>query len=379
MAKKDPTESISQHFGELHDPRIDRQKRHLLHDILVIAICAIICGAEDWVAIEKFGKAKLAWFGTFLALPNGIPSHDTFGRVFAALGPKTFSKCFAQWIQAVAKVTDGDVVAIDGKTLRRSFDRASNRAAIHMVSAWSKANGLVLGQVKTAAKSNEITAIPRLLQILDVTGCLVTIDAMGCQKAIAGKIIDSNGDYLLAVKENQETLHRDVTAHFKRIKDTAAEPRDTAFEYFEESGKEHGREERRQVWCTSDTSGLSTREDWRELNCIAMVIATRTLNDKVETQQRYYISSLLGDNAERIGKAARAHWGIENSVHWVLDVAFQEDSCRVRKDNAPQNLSILRHIALNLLKNEKTAKVGVKNKRLLAGWDESYLLKILGV
>ena len=378
MVKQNPTANICKFFSELQDPRMDRQKRHLLHDILVMAICGVICGAEDWVAIEEFAKAKVDWFKTFLALPNGIPSHDTFGRVFSALGSKAFSKCFAMWVQAVAEATDGDVVAIDGNTIRRSFDRASGRGAIHMVSAWSHANGLVLGQVKTAEKSNEITAIPRLLDILDVTGCLVTIDAMGCQKTIAAKIVDKDADYLLAVKDNQEKLHRDVVSHFAQIKCTSDAPRDSAFEYFEESGKGHGREERRQVWSTNDTSGLSTLEEWKGLNSIAMVVASRTINGNAETERRYYISSLPGDDAERIGKAVRAHWGIEDSVHWVLDVAFQEDNCRVRKDNAPQNFATVRHIALNLAKNERTAKVGVKNKRLLAGWKESYLLKILG-
>lgn len=430
MAKKNPTANITEYFVDLPDPRVERSRLHNLHDIVVIAICAVICGADSFVGMERFGKAKYDWLKTFLELPNGIPSHDTFNDVFAALGPKAFSKCFARWIQAIAKVTGGDVVAIDGKTLRRSFDRASKKAAIHMVSAWSRANGLVLGQLKTAAKSNEITAIPRLLEVLDITGCIVTIDAMGCQKAIAGKIIDKKGDYVLGLKANQETLHAAVVKHFDEAcssgsytdaSDEAARPLrklpsgDTAgasgqddashdappnsenstaslggpkgrldstsvsSDHAVEVGKGHGRQERREVFCSGDVASLPGAKEWPGLQSIVMVNATRVVGGETETEKRYYISSLPGDNAEPLGDAVRAHWGIENSVHWILDVAFKEDDCRARKDNAPQNLGILRHIALNLLKNEKTVKVGVQNKRLNAGWDESYLLKVLGV
>jgi len=263
-------------FGDLPDPRVERSRLHSLHDILVISICGILCGADDWVAIASFGKAKEQWLRTFLDLDNGIPSHDTFGRVFAALGAKAFSQCFAQWVQAVAAATDGDVVAIDGKTLRRSFDSASSRAAIHMVSAWSTANGVVLGQIKTADKSNEITAIPRLLELLEIKGCIVTTDAMGCQKAIAKKIIEKGGDYVLALKGNQESLHNEVVAYFEAAMKSGFAG--TKHDHAIEENVGHGRFERRETWCTSDVESLAGRDDWKSLRSIAKVTATRIVN-----------------------------------------------------------------------------------------------------
>ena len=365
------------YFGDLPDPRIARGRLHSLHDILVIAICGVICGADDWASIEEFGRAKEDWLKTFLKLPNGIPSHDTFGRVFAALGTKAFRECFARWIQAVASSTNGDVVAIDGKTLRRSFNRASSKAAIHMVSAWSTANGVVLGQVKTAAKSNEITAIPKLLELLELNGCIVTIDAMGCQTAIAEEIIDRGADYVLALKGNQEALHTEVVEFF----DEALENdfANIEYDYHVEDDVAHGRTEHRETWCTWNTSWLQEHSKWAGLQSIAKVSAEREVNGRVEIEDRYYISSLPGNDAETIARAVRRHWGIENGLHWVLDVAFREDDSRVRKDNAPANLATLRHIAINLLKSEKTSKVGVKNRRLRAGWDDAYLLRVLGI
>jgi len=369
--------SVADHFGSIPDPRINRTKRHLLNDILVISICAVICSADDWVAIEQFGKAKKQWFRGFLRLPNGIPSHDTFGRVFAALDQKAFASCFTSWIQSVANITDGEVVAIDGKTLRRSFDRASGKAAIHMVSAWASANGLVLGQVKTEAKSNEITAIPKLLEILDLRGCIVTIDAMGCQKEIAKNIIDKDAHYIFGLKGNQGNLHADVEAYFQE-----ALNRDfvgTSYDFIEQKDHGHGRDECRRLWCTNDLKWFAKRAEWKGLQSIAMIEEERIIAGKKSVERRYFISSLPGDDAKRFGHAVRLHWGIENGLHWVLDVAFREDECRVRTGNAPENFATLRHIATNLLKSEHTAKVGVKNKRLKAGWDENYLRTVLGI
>jgi predicted transposase YbfD/YdcC len=375
MAKK--STSVADHFGSIPDPRINRTKRHLLNDILVIAICAVICGADDWVAIEQFGKAKKKWFRGFLCLPNGIPSHDTFGRIFAALDPNAFASCFTSWIQAVANITDGEIVAIDGKTLRRSFDRASGKGAIHMVSAWASANRLVLGQVKTDAKSNEITAIPKLLEVLSLRGCIVTIDAMGCQKEIARKIIDKDAQYVFGLKGNQGNLHADVEAYFKEALKHGFV--DTPYDFLEQKDHGHGRDECRRLWCTNDLMWFDKRTEWKGLQSIAMVEEERTVAGTKSVERRYFISSLPGDDAKELGRAVRLHWGIENGLHWVLDVAFREDECRVRTGNAPENFATLRHIAVNLLKSEHTAKVGVKNKRLKAGWDENYLRMVLGI
>ncbi len=372
---QDPTASIATHFAPLDDPRVERTKWHSLHEILVLTLCAVIGGADDWVAVETFCKAKKAWFLTFLELPYGIPSHDTFGRVFARLDPDTLSRCFAQWMAAVAEATDGTLIAIDGKTLRRSFDRASNKAAVHMVSAWASENRMVLGQVATEEQSNEITAIPRLLELLDISGCIVTIDAMGCQRKIAQKIIDGGGDYVLSLKGNQATMAEEVerfldwaeSHQFQNVPDS----------YFETVDGDHGRIETRRCWCTGEVDWFEQRSEWKGLSSFGMVEAERTVGEKTSTERRYFISSLEGTDAEQFAWAVRGHWGIENGLHWVLDIAFREDESRVRKDQGPTNLATLRHIALNLLQQEKTAKIGVANKRLRAGWDEQYLLKVL--
>lgn len=372
-----PIASIEHHFADLDDPRIDRSKLHKLLDIVVIAICAIICGADDWVAVEMFGNAKHEWLKKFLELANGIPSHDTFGRIFGALDPEQFQSCFLNWINAVSKITKGQVVALDGKTLRRSHDKRLGKKAIVMVSAWATANGLVLGQRKVDEKSNEITAIPELLQALEISGCIITIDAMGCQKEIAADIVDQDADYVLSLKENHGNLHADVELLF----DDLEESRFTAYEYDYERtvNKGHGRIETRQCWTISDPEVLRYlrgTEEWEKLASVVKVQAERRTLEKTTVEIRYYLASLPG-NAHRILDSTRAHWGIENSLHWVLDIAFREDECRVRKGFGAQNLATLRHIAVNLLKQEKTAKVGVKSKRLRAGWDEDYLLKVL--
>ncbi len=372
MTTSEPT-SLIEHFAPLRDPRITKKSRHELLDIVVIAICAIICSADDWVSVAEFGDAKEDWFRSFLKLPNGIPSHDTFGRVFSLLSPKEFQTCFTSWMHSLTGVFKG-LVAIDGKTLRRSHDRQSNRSAIHMVSAWASENGLVLGQVKTDEKSNEITAIPELLQALALKDCLVTIDAMGCQKKIAKQIVGQGGDYLLALKGNQSKLAEEVEAVFCEADRVGF--KGFPVDFHDTKDRNHGREEVRRYWSLDCEGLLSNAKSWASLNMIGMIESQRTLEGEVSVEYRYYIGSKKSD-ARVFAKGARGHWGIENGLHWVLDVAFREDDNRVRKGNAPENFAILRHIAVNAVKQEKTAKLGVKNKRLKAGWKESYLAKIL--
>ena len=372
---------IAQYFGELDAPRIDRSKRHTLLDIITIALCGIICGADSWVDIELFGKCKEDWFRTFLELPNGIPSHDTFGDVFARLDPEQFQRCFMEWVQAVAQVTQGEVVAIDGKTVRRSHDRTLGKKAIHMVNVWASSNGLALGQTKvdekSDEKSNEITAIPKLLQMLELSGCIVTIDAMGCQKEIAREIIEAQADYLLAVKENQGRLYDDVRDLFEGAEEYDFEG--VPYDFARTLNKGHGRLETRQCWVITDPDCLDylqNRQQWANLNAVAKVTAQRETATETTVHSRYYISS-LAEPAKSLLEATRRHWGIENSLHWSLDVTLREDHSRVRKDHGPQNLAVLGQIALNLLKQETSLKRGLQGKRLKAGWVEDYLLKVL--
>lgn len=350
---------------------MDRRKRHKLSDIFFITLCAAICGADDWASIEQFGKAKEKWFTAVLGLKHGIPSHDTFGRVFALIDTQRFSECFSRWVADLSDLSEGEVIAIDGKCLRRSLDSASDKAAIYMVSAWATQNQWVLGQQRVDDKSNEIMAIPKLLMRLNIAGAVVTLDAMGCQTAVAQQIVDQKADYLLCLKGNQGTLHQEVKLFFESA-NTCPPVGHTRYD----GG--HGRIETRIVRATSDIQWLTKDyPHWPKLTSIIAVTAIRECKDKTTEETRYFISSMDTSNPERLGQIVRAHWGIENNLHWVLDYAFREDDQRMRSGNGDANMAVVRHIALNLVKAEKTVKLGVKNKRLNAGWDEDYLLKIV--
>lgn len=356
------------HFDCIKDPRY-HNTRHLLYDMLIIALCAIISGADSWTQVAEYGRSKIGWFKKFLKLPNGIPSHDTFGRLFSMLEPEGFQNFFTRWVQDLSLSLKGKTVPIDGKTLRGSHDRKNGKAAIHMVSAWASDIGIVLGQLKTDAKSNEITAIPELIKTLALEGAIVTIDAMGCQKKITRTIIDQKADYVIQVKDNQKTLHEDIDLFFQ-------DPDNGPLDSFETIDSNHGRIETRRYFTTDKIDWLPGKHLWAEFKTIAMVIRQREVDGEMSTEKSFFISS-LENNASTIANSIRKHWGIENSLHWCLDVAFKEDHCRVRKEHAPQNLGILRHMAVNLLKQEKTLKGGLQTKRLKAAWDHDYLLKIL--
>ena len=363
-------DSPLQFFAGMKDPRLERTKDHLLLDIIFITIAAVICGAETWNDIEAFGKAKQEWLKSFLKLPNGIPTHDTFNRVYAALDSKELGQCFLSWTQSVTKLTAGEVVSIDGKALRGSRDQGK-KSIVHMVSAWAGTNNIVLGQQKVDSKSNEITAIPPLLAVLVLKGCIVTIDAMGCQKDIASAIVAKEADYILAVKGNQGELHQHLQESFRFI-----QPSSVA----QEIDLGHGRIEKRVCSVINDLSMIEQKDQWIKLHSLIKIDAERQIKSTGETQKetRYYISSLQSD-AQQLNRCVRSHWKIENSLHWVLDVAFHEDQSRKRAGKAAENFSVINRIALNLLKNEVSTKQGVKGKRLKAGWSTDYLEQVLNI
>jgi predicted transposase YbfD/YdcC len=370
--------SIVEHFQTLEDPRIERTKKHNLLDILVIALCTLLTGGEGFQDMELFGKSKRAWLQTFLALPHGIPSHDTFGRVFARLNPQRFHECFLAWTQAVAQLTQGALISLDGKTVRASFDRATAASPLHMLSAWcSDHGGVVIGQIKTETKSNEITAIPELLQLLAIKGCIVTIDAMGCQTAIASQIRDQGGDYLLALKGNHKKSYAAVKQYFhKHIEHHLAwRNAETLFDAFDDA---HGRTVRRRVWAITDLQPIPELAKWPDLQSVIVVETIRAAypSAPITSDYRVYISSLIR-SATVFVAMIRQHWDIENKLHWSLAVTFNEDRCRIRKEHAPENVAAVRHIALNLLRQEHSHHMSLRQKRLLCGLDEHYLLMVL--
>ena len=368
--------TIKKHFGEVKDPRQLGKVEHPLINIIFITICGVLCGADSWVAIESFGNAQKEWLSQYLNLEKGIPSHDTLGNTFAVIEREQFSRGFLSWMQAVCELVAG-IVAIDGKQLRRSHDKYVGKEAIHMVSAWGETNGLVLGQQKVDEKSNEITAIPLLLAALDLTGCIVTIDAMGCQREIAAQIDDQGGNYILSLKDNQGHLYEDVQemfAYFHKI-DFA----DIEHDYHKTVDKGHGRIEVRECWTFNPhewQEHFRTLDKWQGLRSVAMIRSQRIIDQKTTTETRFFIASLV-PQAQPILQAKRHHWGIENKLHWVLDVAFAEDLSRVRQGYAAENLAVIRHLVLNLLRQDKRSKLAVANKRLRCGWDISYRSQVL--
>jgi len=369
-------ESFLQNFETLNDPRIERTKEHLLIDIVAISILAVISGAEGWVAIETYGQAKYEWLKEFLALPNGVPSHDTFSRVWSRIDPSEFQECFQRWVSSITKKLEVEVIAIDGKTLKQSYDRGGKQKALHIVSAWSSSHQLVLGQKKVNDKSNEITAIPALIEMLEIEGGIVTIDAMGCQKEITRLIRQKKGDYIIALKANQKGLYQEIKDWFNIAEAEGFNNRE--YSYYQEIETGHHRIEKREVIVVSVSNlpSLYYQSLWTDFRTVVMVKSERKLWNITTTEVRFYISS-VEENAQKIGQAIRSHWGIENSLHWTLDVTFSEDKSRIRKDNAPENFALLRRLALNLLKQEKSVKGSLKMKRYRASMDNDYLTQVL--
>lgn len=374
MKESEAPLSLLESFANVTDPRRDLGKDHLLIDILVITILAVICGANDFVGIAEFGKDQEAWLRTFLALPNGIASHDTFGRVWARLQPQEVRRAFAGWVERIAHLTAGEVVAIDGKTLRRSHDRAAGQSALEVVSAWAQRNRLTLGQIKVAEGSNEITAVPELLRFLALKGCIVTVDALNTQKDTVRAIRAQEADYVVALKGNHEKLREAVADLCAAVE--AGRTSNIANDTYATIEKEHGRIEMRRYVSVAVTEWLPGWEEWAGLRSVGMVVASREINGVVTTAVRYYLSSLVVC-AQMLAHAVRGHWSVETSCHWVLDVVFREDDSRVRVGHAAENLALVRRLALSLLQQEQTVKIGVQNKRLKAARSKEYLLKIV--
>lgn len=383
--QRHPAPSLIEHFKGLNDPRVDRTKEHELIDILVIAICCLLCEGESFNDMEDFGNAKEEWFKGFLKLPNGIPSHDTFNRLFAALDPQSFLECFLRWTQSLRQAVAQEIVALDGKALRRALNK--DESPQYVVSAWAESNSLVLGQLKVDEKSNEITAVPQLLRVLELAGCIVTADAMGCQKKIAKEIIEADADYVLALKGNQEKVHEEVKSFLDSTLLEKQKPRpkgalipkaESGLQQFQTVEKDHGRIETRTYYQSDQLDWFAERNKWEGLRSVGMVESQRELDGKLTIERRYYLSSLKAD-VETFARAVRGHWSVENKLHWAMDVSFGEDQSRARQGHAAENLATLRRLALNLLKREKTKKRGIRGKMLNASWDHSYLLRLLGV
>lgn len=370
---------IIESFEDIEDPRVNRTRDHKLIDILVIGLCSMMTVGENFTDMETFGKAKYEWLKGFLELPKGIPSHDTFNRVFSAINPDHFLECFVRWVKGLCSSLQDEVVAIDGKALRRALNKGDQLP--YIVSAWAAQNGLVLGQVKVDEKSNEITAIPKLLDVLELEGCVVTIDAMGCQKEIAAKIKAAGADYVLALKGNHATVHTEMREYFDDIIPADADKhtaRPDGMDFYETIEKDHGRIEIRRYWHTEDIDWFEDKKLWPGLISVGMVESIRDINDEVSLERRLYLSS-LATNAKRFGQAVREHWGVENPLHWSLDVTFGEDQSRARTKYAAQNLATLRRIALNILKKDNSKKIPLRRKRMVAALDHTYLKAIIGI
>lgn len=362
--------SLFEHIRIISDPRAEKNRQHPLETIVFIAICAVICGAESWVDLQRYGKLKGEWLSKHVDLSRGVPSHDTFGRFFALLDPKGFQEGFLGWIRSISEKTQGRIVSLDGKSLRRSHDRSKGKEALHWVHAWASENHFLLGEIKTDAKSNEITAIPELLKLLDLEGAIVTVDAMGTQKEIVGEIVDKGGDYVVALKGNHGVFHEEVKQYWEdpQLRKEA--------DHYETTEKGHGRLEQRRHWSTEDLDWFADKAQWPGIKSIGCVEAERTIQGQTSVGKRYYLSS-LGEDAQELARSVRAHWSVENNLHWVLDVVFREDESRVRMGHAAENFALLRRMALSLIKKDKTSTDSLKGKRFSAALSNAYLEKIL--